>query len=159
MQIVCVPLPLGTAESGRVACPVGLQLQFEPEGPDRTVVRVAGPAAQRDAVDELMTSVMELLIDERGLDEELVEQPLELAVGEEFLPLEDGGLPRPAPPGGLSPAGGLSPGFSPLQLATMFGDRSQFRMGGPRVEWEYNAGRRSVWFAVRVTRLIGDGVA
>ena len=153
MQIVCVPLPLGTAESGRVACPVGLQLQFEPEGPDRTVVRVAGPAAQRDAVDELMTSVLELLIDECGLDEELIEQPLELAVGEEFLQLEGGGLPRPAPPGGLSP------GFSPLQLATMFGDRSQFRMGGPRVEWEYNAGRRSVWFAVRVTRLIGDGVA
>ena len=158
------------AQRGRVACPVGVTLRFEGEGPDHTVIRVAGPLDMLEEVDLVMTEVYDALLD-RGLPEEAIEEPVVLTVGEEPLAIEDmprspdvpsdggeivgGGVPRGV---GETHSGGV-PRFSSLQLAAMFGDRGEFRMGGPRVEWNFNAGRGCVWFAVRITRLLGGGVA
>ncbi len=114
-----------------------------------------------------MTEVICALMDQGELTESDVEEPLEVGMGSDIIPLDADGsagehspsLPRPyAGDGGLSPThGGMPPGPTPLELAQAFGTRSQFRIGGATIV-DNSSGPRGWWVALQVTELNGDDV-
>ncbi len=101
------------------------------------------------AVSRVLTEILLTLLDAGLLREDDVDEPLEVLVDDAIVPVE------PPSEAGTPPGdGGLSP--SPLELASFFGTRGQFRLGGLSIVHNTRSDGQNTWFALHATEVHSD---
>ena len=100
-------------------------------------------------VTDTMTEVLCALLDAAVLHEDDVEEPVEIGLDLDLALVAGTHTP---PEGGVPHDGGLPP----MDVARLFGTRTQFRMGGLSIA--HSLGRRGWWYAVVVEQLAMDDV-